>query len=88
MQKEIDNFEFVQGVHFEAINSLKYKGTKYLLSFDDSCAEICNSKEFLDIATTGRHHGFSAIDTKHHLFHQRKVGRDVELQNIHIVFFK
>ena len=25
MQKEIDNFEFVQGVHFEFINSLKKK---------------------------------------------------------------
>ena len=51
MQKEIDKFEFVQGVHFETVNSLKSNGTKYLLIFDESCAEICNSKEFLDIAT-------------------------------------
>ena len=56
MQKEIDNLEFVQGVHFEIINSLKNNGTKYLLIFDDSCAEFCNSKEFVDIATAGRHH--------------------------------
>ena len=55
MQKEIDNLEFVQGVHFEIINSLKNNGTKYLLIFDDSCAEFCNSKEFVDIATAGRH---------------------------------
>ena len=40
MQKEIDNLEFVQGVHFEFINALKNNGTKYLLIFDDSCAEI------------------------------------------------
>ena len=57
MQKEIDNLEFVQGVHFEFINSLKNNGTKYLLIFDDSCAEICNSKEFVYIATAGRHRG-------------------------------
>ena len=31
MQKENDNLEFVQGVHFELINSLKNDGTKYLL---------------------------------------------------------
>ena len=35
MQKEIDNLEFVQGVHFEFINSLKNNGTQYLLIFDD-----------------------------------------------------
>ena len=40
MQKEINIPEFVQGVHFEFINSLKNNGTKYLLIFDDSCAEI------------------------------------------------
>ena len=28
MQKETDNIEFVQGVHFEFINSLKNNGTK------------------------------------------------------------
>ena len=87
-QKEIVNLEFVQGVHFEFINSLKKNGTKYLLIFDDSCAEICNSKEFVDIAAAGRHRGFSTIYIKHNLFHQSKLGRDVELQNTHIVLFK
>ena len=88
MEKEIDNPEFVHGVHFEFINSLKNNGTKYLLMFDDSCAEICNSKEFLDIATAGRHRGFSIMYIKHSLFHQSKIGRDVELQNTYIVLFK
>ena len=88
MQKEIDNLEFVQGVHFEFISSLKNNGTKYLLVFDDSCAEICNSKELVDIATAGRHRGFSTIYIKHNLFHQSKLGRDVELQKTHIVLFE
>ena len=86
--KKIDKLEFVQGVHFEFINSLKNNGTKYLLIFDDSCAEICNSKEFVDIATAGRHRGFSTMYIKHNLFHQSKLGSDVELQNTHIVLFK
>ena len=53
MQKEIEDLEFVQGVNFEYINSLKNNGIKYLLIFDDSCKEICNSKAFVDIATAG-----------------------------------
>ena len=59
-----------------------------MLIFDDSFEEICNSKAFVDIATSGRHRGLSTIYIKHNLFHQRKLGRDVELQNTHIVFFK
>ena len=37
MQKAIDCIEFVKGVNFELIDSLKNNGTKYLLIFDDSC---------------------------------------------------
>ena len=88
MQKEIENLEFVQGINFEFIDSLKNNGTKYLLIFDDSCEEICNSKAFVDIATAGRHRGLSTIYIKHNLFHQSKLGRDVELQNTHLVLFK
>ena len=87
MRKEIENLEFVQGVNFEFIDSLKNNGTKYLLIFVDSCEEICNSKAFVDIATAGRHRVLSTIYIKH-LFHQSKLGRDVELQHTHIVLFK
>ena len=59
MRKQTDNLEFVQGVHFEIIDSLKNTGTKYLLIFVDSCAEICKTEEFLDIETTDRRRGFS-----------------------------
>ena len=88
MQKEFESLEFVRGVNFDNIDSLKNNATKYLLIFDDSCEEICNSKAFVDIATAGRHRGLSSIFIKHNLFHQSKLGRDVELQNTHIVLFK
>ena len=88
MQKEIENLKFVRGVNFEFIDSLKNSGTKYLLIFDDSCEKICKSKAFLDIATAVRHRGLSTIYIKHNFFHQSKLGRDVELQNTHIVLFK
>ena len=68
MQKEIENLQFVQGVDFELIESLKNNCTKYLLIFDDSCEETCNSKAFVDIAVAGRHRGLSTIYIKHNLF--------------------
>ena len=88
MQKEIENLEFVQGLNFEFIDSLKNNRTQYLLIFDDSCEEICNSKAFVDTAIVGRHRGLSTIYIKNNFFHQSKLGRDVEHQNTHIVLFK
>ena len=42
----------------------------------------------MDIASAGRHRGFITIYIKHNLFHQSKLGGDIELQNTHIVLFK
>ena len=57
--KKIYNLEFVQGVNFEFIASLKNGFAKYLKLFGDSCKEICNSEAFVDIASAGRHRGLS-----------------------------
>ena len=78
----------MRGVNFENIDPLKNNGTKYLLIFDDSCEEICNSKAFVDVATAGRHRGLSTNYIKHNLFHQSKLGRDVESKNTQIIPFK
>ena len=73
MQKKIKIYEFVQGVNFEFIDSIKNNGTEYLLIFDDSCEEICNSKAFVGLATAGRHLCLSTTYNKHNLFHQSKL---------------
>ena len=78
----------MQGVNFEFFHSLKDNATKSLLIVDDSCEEICHSKAFFDLATAGTLRGLSTIYFKHNLFHQSKLGRDVELENTHIVLFK
>ena len=88
MQKEIENLNFVRGVNFEFIDSLKNNGTKCLLNSNDSSEEICNLKAFVDTSTAGRHRGLSTIYIKHNFFHQSKLGRLVELQNTHIVLFE
>ena len=88
MQKEIENLEFVQGRNFEITDSIKNNGTKYLLIFDNSCEKKCKSKAIVDIATAGRHRGLSTTYIRHNLFHQKKLGRNVDFHNTHIVPFK
>ena len=61
MQNETDNVEFVQSINFEFKNSLKNTDIKYLLAFDNSCAETCNSNAFVDTATAGGHCGLSNV---------------------------
>ena len=83
-KKEFQKLGFVRGVNFEFIDSLKNNGTQYLLIFDNSCEEICNSKAVFGFGSAGSHRGLSTIHTKNNLFHQSKLGWDVELQNSHI----
>ena len=49
---------------------------------------ICNSKAFNENAIAGRRRGLSTIYNRRNLVLQSKLGRDVELQNTHIVLFK
>ena len=88
MQEKSENLEFFLGVNSEFIASLKNYDTKYLLVFDNSCEEVCNSKKFFDFSTAGRRRRLTAIYLKHNLFHQSELGRDVELQSTHILLFK
>ena len=87
MQEEIESLVFAQGVDFELIDSLNNNDTKIMLTFEDSCEEICISIAFLDFASARSSRGLSTIDTKHNLFHQSKLGRDSGHQNTHIVLF-
>ena len=77
------------------IQFLKYSGlditkdlSRGLLFYDDSCEEIINDKEFVKIATSGRHHKIRVICVKHNLFHQSKWSRTIDLNTTHIKFFK
>ena len=88
MQKEIENFKFVQGVKFELIDSLKNNSLKYSFFFDVSCESICNFDAFIDISTAGKHLGLKTNYSQQNLFHQSRLGRDVAPQNTHIFLLK
>ena len=88
MQKEIDNLEFVQGVHFEFINSLKETVpsiSTILMTHVQNFSTLRSLWTLLRLADIAL---ACTIYFKHNLFHQSKLGRDVELQNTHIVLFK
>ena len=88
VSKDVKTIEFKEVVVFEFIQNLPNNGTKYLLIFEDSCEEISSSKAFVKIATAGRHKGLRTIYIKQNLFHQSRLGGDIELQNTHIILFK
>ena len=87
MQKEIENLKFVQVINLEFIDSLENNGAMYLLIFYNLCGKISYSKAFVNIATTGKHCQLNTIYITYNLFHRSKLGRDVKLQNTHIVPF-
>ena len=87
----LSKIEFVQGTSSEVINNVMLNEssssttTRKLLIFDDSCEEILQSAEFVNLATAGRHMGIHVIFIKHNLFQQGKYSVTVDKNTTHIV---
>ena len=80
---KILQIQFIKFSSFDVINDL----SNCWLVFDDSCEEIYNDKEFVKIATSGRHRKLHVIFVKHNLFHQSKWSRTIDLNTTHMVLF-
>ena len=78
------NVEFMKFDGFESVRKLE----NVLLVFDDSCEDIYNDKEFVRLATAGRHRGIDVIYVKHNLFQQSRWSRTIDLNTSHIILFK
>ena len=59
-----------------------------LLIIDTSCEEIYNDKEFVKLATAGRHKSFNVIYIKHNFYQQSEWSRTIDLNKTHIIFFQ
>ena len=59
-----------------------------LLVFDDSCEDIYNDKEFVRLATAGRHREIDVIYIKHNLVQQSRWSRTIYLNTSRIFLFK
>ena len=78
------NIRFIRFTGFDNMPNLE----NCLVVFDDSCEEIYNEKEFVKLATAGRHRGVHVIFVKHNLYHQSKKSRTIDLNTTHIILFK
>ena len=76
--------EFMKFDGFESVRKIE----NVLLVFDDSCEDIYNDKEFVRLATAGRHRGIDVIYVKHNLFQQSRWSRTIDLNTSHIILFK
>ena len=74
---------FKKHANLEFLKSL----SNCLLIIDDSCEEIYNGKEFVKLATAGRHKNINVIYIKHNLYQQSKWSRIIDLNTTHIILF-
>ena len=69
---------------FEIVNNLP----DCMIVFDDTCEKIFNEKDFVKLATAGRHKNVHVIYVKHNLFQQSKQSRTIDLNTTHLILFK
>ena len=84
IQQTIPQIEFIKYSGLEITKHL----SNCLLIYDDSCEEIFNDREFVKIATSGRHRRIHVIYVKHNLYQQSKWSRTIDLNTTHIILFK
>ena len=77
-------FIFKKYANLEFLNNIE----NCLLIIDDSCEEIYNDKEFVKLATAGRHKKINVIYIKHKLYQQSKWSRTIDLNASPIILFK
>ena len=89
MQPIYVTFEQKFGVNLKTFVALKFTQNieNYLLIFDDSCEEIFD-KEFVKLATAGRHRNIHVIYLKHNLYQQSRWSRTIDLNTTHLILFK
>ena len=78
------DIEFIKSSSFEIVNNLR----DCMIVFDDTCEEIFNEKDFVKLATAGRHKNVHVIYVKHNLFQQSKQSRTIDLNTTHLILFK
>ena len=78
------HIEFVKFDGFDRLRNIE----NILLVFDDSCEEIYKYKDFVKLATAGRHMGLDVNYVKHKLFQQSRWSRTIDLNTSHIILFK
>ena len=59
-----------------------------MIVFDDTCKEVFNEKDFVKLATAGRHKNAYVFYVKRNLFQQSEQTRTIDLNTTHLILFK
>ena len=78
------DIEFIKLSSFEIVNNLRH----CMIVFDDTCEEIFNEKDFVKLATAGRHKSRYVFYVKLNLFQQSKQSRTIDFNTTHLILFK
>ena len=72
-------FQLCQGVDWLMLDKVTATIKQFLLVFDDVFQDICGSKEFLNIAISGRHQKLHMLVLKHNLYQQSPNSKTIDL---------
>ena len=75
------DIEFIELSSFEIVNNLR----DCLIVFDDTCEENFNEKDFVKLATAGRHRNVHVSYVKHNFFQQSNQSRTIDLNTTHLI---
>ena len=78
------SIDFIRFTSFDVRTTIE----KCLRKFDDSCEEIYNEREFLNIVRSGSYRGLHAVYVNHNLFQRSRFSRTLDLSPTHIIIFK
>ena len=59
-----------------------------MIVFNDTCEKTFIERDFVKLATAGRHKIVHVVYVKHNLFQQSKQSRLKDLKTTHLIFFK
>ena len=76
--------EFINLSNFEIINKLR----DCMIVFDDTCEKVFHEKDFVKLATAGRHKNVHVVYVEHNLIQQSKQSRTKDLNTAHLILLK
>ena len=90
MQPIYTQFDQYSNVVFKKLTNMRFlqKTENCLLIFGNSCEEIFKDKEFVKLATAGRHKNNSVFYVKQYFYQRSEWSQTIDLNTTHIFLFK
>ena len=81
-------FHLCQGVDWSFLDKITASNKPNLFIFDDVYQNVSDTKEFLDLAISGRHQNLHLVVLKHNLYQQSKLSKTIDLNVTQILLLR